>query len=239
VRTLRVRGESIGYWIWRIRHGVRNRLWRVVLRAYLRPRKRADLVRLGSRSGGWWIPSSVLRPGAVAYCAGAGENVTFDLELFGKELQVTTFDPTPRAIAHVERVRPRHDRFRFEPIGWWDEATSLRFYEPRHRGPDFSALNLHGTDRFIELQVDTVHALADRLCDDTVDLIKMDIEGAEYRVINSLLRDGPLPKVLCVEFDQPQPPRRIVKAVRDLRDAGFELNMIEKWNYTFSSDLPA
>jgi FkbM family methyltransferase len=180
----------VPYRTWRVKQIVRNRIWRVVLRSYLRPKRRMDLVRLGSKGCGWWVPSSILQPAAVAYCAGAGEDITFDLELFGMGLRVTTFDPTPRAVEYVETVRPTNDRFRFEPVGWWDEATTLRFYAPRHSGPGYSALNLQGTDRYMELEVDTVKALADRLHDDTVDLIKMDIEGAEYRVIDALLHEG-------------------------------------------------
>ncbi len=64
--------------------------------------------------------------------------------------------------------------------------------------------------------------------------IKMDIEGAELRVIPALLEHGPLPDVLCVEFDQPQPLRSLVSTVHALREAGLQLNKIERWNFTFS-----
>jgi hypothetical protein len=62
----------------------------------------------------------------------------------------------------------------------------------------------------------------------------MDVEGAEYRVLDSLLASGPLPAVLCVEFDQPAAVRKTVDAVRRLQRAGYTLNHIEVWNYTFT-----
>jgi hypothetical protein len=36
---------------------------------------------------------------------------------------------------------------------------------------------------------------------DHIDLLKLDIEGAEIKVINKMLDDGILPKYLCIEFD--------------------------------------
>jgi len=76
-----------------------------------------DLVRLGSRYGGWWVPKSVLTPAAVAYCAGAGEDITFDLALLEHGLRVTTFDPTPRAVSYVTSLGIADGRFRFAPVG--------------------------------------------------------------------------------------------------------------------------
>jgi FkbM family methyltransferase len=182
------------------------------------------------------VPDTGLLAGHVAYCAGAGEDTTFDTALLERGLWVTTFDPTPRAIAHVRATMPNSPRFRFEPIGWWDSSTELRFYAPTNPAHvSHSALNLQRTGEYFIAPVAPVHVLARRLGDDdTVHLIKMDIEGAEYRVIDSLLEFGPLPEILCVEFDQPQPVRKTVAAVRRLQRAGFELNYIDRWNYTFT-----
>jgi hypothetical protein len=77
------------------------------------------------------------------------------------------------------------------------------------------------------------------LGDDHVDLIKMDIEGAEHVVLGSLLSEGPLPDVLCVEFDQPQSAINVVCAVKRLQVAGYSLAKVEGWNYTFLRGLAA
>jgi FkbM family methyltransferase len=148
---------------------------------------------------------------------------------------VTTFDPTPRAIAHVESSSAMDcDRFTFMPVGWWSEATELRFYAPRDSSHvSHSAVNLQGTAEFFTAPVKPVHQLMDELRDERVDLIKMDIEGAEYEVIDSLVEHGPLPRVLCIEFDQPQPIRRTVAAVRKLERAGYKLARMDSFNYTF------
>lgn len=205
-----------------------------LMRAILRTAKRSDLVRLGSDLGGWWVPQPAVRPGAVAYCAGAGEDITFDLALLAKGCRVVTFDPTPRAIEHVQKSAPGDGSFRFVPIGWWDEETELRFYAPRDPSHvSHSILNLQRTSDYFVAPVQPPWMLMRDLGDEVVDIIKMDIEGAEYRVLRSMVANGPTPTVLCVEFDQPQPLAKTLLAVHRLRAAGYSLAHIERWNYTF------
>jgi len=209
-----------------------RRFLRALLPLVLRP-SGGDLVRLGSRYGGWWVPRDALVPGAVAYCGGVGEDASFDLTLFDHGLRVVSFDPTPRAITYMASL-DLPDSFTFLPIGWWDEETELPFYAPRDPSHvSHSALNLQGTDTFFLGKVNTVAALARELGDDRIDILKMDIEGAEIRVIESILTDGPWPRVLCIEFDQPQPISGFLRAVRSLRNHGYSVAKVEDWNVTF------
>jgi FkbM family methyltransferase len=195
---------------------------------------REDLVRLGGRYGGWWVPRSVLTPGAVAYCAGAGEDVTFDLALLRHGVRVTTFDPTPRSVAYVNSLRIDDDRFRFAPVGWWNEDTEIDLYAPRDPAHvSYSALNLQGTGESITVPVRRVATLARELGDTTLDLIKMDIEGAEMVVIPDLLSSGPWPRVLCVEFDKVRPLRDVVALIRRVKRAGLLPTRSEGRNVTF------
>lgn len=213
----------------------RNRALRTALRTALRPGPREGLIRLGTDYGGWWVPADTVRPGALAYCAGAGEDISFDLALHEAGMRVVTFDPTPRAIEHVRSTAPVSDRFKFEPVGWWSKATTVRFYAPMDPAHvSHSILNLQRTSSYFEGRVQSVRDCMTELGDTHVDLIKMDIEGAEYEVLRSLLSTGPLPATLCIEFDQPQPVRRTLGAIRRLRSVGYRLREIDRWNYTFT-----
>ena len=203
------------------------------MRAVLRPAPSAGLVRLGSKYGGWWLPSSCLTPGAVAYCAGAGEDITFDLELFDAGLEVVVFDPTPRAIEHVNKVAPKDDRFRFLPVGWWDVSTTLKFFAPQDSSHvSHSAVNLQKTETYFNAEVMTVSELAATLKHKRIDIVKMDIEGAEHVVLADMIEHGPRSATLLVEFDQPK-ISVIMASVRQLKQNGYRLRKIDGWNYTF------
>jgi FkbM family methyltransferase len=241
VRTFRRDARTYGlkWWSsWVIRHQVGVPL----MKAYLRPSKQADLVRLGSELGGWWLPKSIIRPGALAYCVGAGEDISFDLALHERGMRVVTIDPTPRAETYVKAVAPDSDRFAFVPVGLWDKAEELRFYYPRDPAlAACSVLNLQGSSEYFVAKVDTLRKLMDDFGDSHIDVLKIDIEGAEHRVIESFVSEGIRPAVLCIEYDQPVPFRDVLQSVRLLQQAGYRLVRIEDWNYTFvsaSSQVP-
>ncbi len=189
---------------------------------------------MGSAYGGWWVPKEIAVPGTIAYCGGAGEDISFDLALFARGCTVRVFDPTPRAIEHVKTRDPQSDRFTFVPVGWWSIDDYLKFYAPKDvHHVSHSVVNLQGTQEYFAARVRPVRALMNDLGDDHVDLIKMDIEGAQREVLGSLLRDGPVPDVLCVEFDQPCSVRSIVRITRQLKRHGLVPLKIEGWNVTY------
>lgn len=205
------------------------------LRAVLRPAPSSGLVRLGTHYGGWWLPASSLKPGAVAYCAGAGEDISFDLELFNAGLEVIVFDPTPRAIEHVNQVAPKDPRFRFVPVGWWNSTTSLKFFAPQDTAHvSHSAVNLQQTDSYFTAEVTTVAEFAAKLGHPVIEIVKMDIEGAEHVVLADLVEHGPRPTTLLVEFDQPDKVSHTISTVRMLEREGYRLRHIDVWNYSFS-----
>src|SRR3546814_11755001 len=79
-------------------------------------------------------------------------------------------------------------------------------------------------------------ALMTELGHDRLDLLKVDVEGAEHEVIRSMLASGIRPTVLCMEFDQPAPCQRIATTVRRIRKAGFRLVSVDGWNFNFVQD---
>lgn len=217
-----------------------SRSRRALLSPRLRVRAEPTLVRLGSPGGGWWVPGDVMEPGAVAYCAGAGEDVSFDLELWRRGLDVVTIDPTPRAQTHVRSVDPGDHRFRFVPVGLWHEPGELRFDAPDDpRDVSHSIANLQHTrpERACTAPVDSLSRIMATTGHDHVDLLKVDIEGAESTVRRHLLRTGPYPSVVCFEYDQPQSTRALLRLLRLFRDHGYALVRRERWNFTLRRSI--
>ena len=94
--------------------------------------------------------------------------------------------------------------FHFHPVGVWNEDRSIRFWTPRYANyVSYSAINLRSTSEYVDCEVRTIRSLATELGHEQIDLIKMDIEGAEQFVIPNLIADGIRPMLLCVEYDQP------------------------------------
>lgn len=221
-----------------VQHPLRDRLlrgWRkAVFHSVVRTRPRPGMVRLGSEYGGWSVDPSLLQPGDVAYCAGVGEDITFDQELikqFGVE--VHAFDPTPRAISYVRAQEP-DPCFVFHPVGVWSGPTTLRFYAPRDPSHvSHSVTNIQRTSSFFTAPCDSVPSLMQSLDHRTVALLKLDVEGAEHEALGPVLSLDQRIKTICVEFDQPSPVRMVLRTCRRLRRAGYTLVARQGWDCTF------
>lgn len=222
----------------KLRDSYRARIVPRLLRRRLKPVPRPDLEDLGDDNASWVVPTSRLSSSSICYCVGVGEDVSFDLALieqFG--CKVWAFDPTPRAIRFAEGHAAREERFHFLPVGLWSEDTTLRFYAPSNPAwVSHSAVNLQNTSEYFEAPCRSVASLMKELGHGRIDLLKMDVEGAEYEVLDGMMRDAVAPRILCVEFDQPMPTRRTIDMVSRLTDHGYLLTHIQGWNYTFVLD---
>lgn len=195
---------------------------------------RDDLERLGSHYGGWWIPSGLLTQDSVVYAAGVGEDATFDLALvqrFG--CTVWALDPTPRSIEFAARIG--EPRWNFLPFGLWQEDATVHFHPPADSDHvSHSATEVRGRGLGFDAQCHTLTTLMEKLGHDRIDLLKMDIEGAEGPVLDQMLAGGIRPRILCVEFDAPEGPRTVMRRLRRMGDAGYVVRRTEGRNYTFT-----
>ena len=197
--------------------------------------------RLGSGECGWIVPVGLPQEGAVCFCFGAGEDITFDIALAqSRRCVVHTFDPTPRAISHYASLsREERSAVTFHPVGIWKENRTMQFYAP--------AAQEHVSHSLVSLQTNTIGFSADcrtlgRLIEEigagAPQLLKMDIEGAEMHVMDDLLRTA-LPLLLLVEFDELTPLTSTANwgRVRDVVAAivrnGYAIYALDRTNYCF------
>lgn len=110
----------------------------------------------------------------------------------------------------------------------------MKFFVPQDpTHVSHSVVNLAKTSNFFEAPCRRLSSLMRDLGHHTIDLLKLDVEGAEYEVLNSMIEDQIAPMVLCVEFDQPVPYKKTLAMVRKLIGVGYRLVNIDGWNYTF------
>src|SRR3546814_6680237 len=102
---------------------------------------------------------------------------------------------------HAKEVK----NFHFMPVGLWSEDATFRFYAPRDpTHVSHSIVNLQETESYFEARCRSIASLMAELGHDRLDLLKVDVEGAEHEVIRSMLASGIRPTVLCMELDQPE-----------------------------------
>jgi FkbM family methyltransferase len=181
-----------------------------------------ELIGLGSDYGGHAVPRTVVGRDSIVYSAGVGNDITFDLALiehFG--CTVHAFDPTPSAARHVERAASEESRFRFHPWAIWSSDTELQLYAPDYSDSNYSAINLHRKTEFFTASARSLFSVMAELKHERLDLLKLDIEGAEYEVISSMIADRIPVTALCVEFHKNPSIKDMKLSIVALRAAGF------------------
>lgn len=158
--------------------------------------------RFGSRYGGWSIITDGLRRDSVIYSFGVGEDVSFDLALVARTgLCVHAFDPTPKSIAWV-RAQNLTAQFVLHEFGLAAVDGDVVFNPPQNPAhvsctmldrPSTSASAIH-------VPVQRLSTIMNSLGHKRIDILKMDIEGAEYAVIDDLDQGNIRPGQILVEF---------------------------------------
>ncbi|MER5535798.1 FkbM family methyltransferase [Streptomyces mirabilis] len=206
----------------------------VVVPRLTRVLPREDLLRLGSDYGGWWIPSGLIAEDSIVYAAGVGEDVSFDLALIAQfGCEVWAMDPTPRSVEYAATIT--EPRWHFLPFGLWKEDATLHFHppvDPRH--VSHSATDITGSGPGFDAQCYSLGTFTEKLGHLRIDLLKMDIEGAEGPVLDQVLSTSLRPRVICVEFDAPEGPRALRSRLGRLERAGYVVRWAERRNYTLS-----
>jgi FkbM family methyltransferase len=196
------------------------------------------MVRIGSDYGGWTLPEDLIEESWICYCGGVGTDVTFDLGLIERYgCTIHAFDPTPSSVRYVRETVSDEHRFRFYPWGLWSADCEMRFYAPSFGESNFSVSNLQHTKGYFEAHCRSLQSIMRELGHDHVDLLKLDIEGAEYEVLRSVLDGNPAPVVICVEFHKTRGFRigRMAGAVRALRSRGYVPVHVSGYDVTFAS----
>lgn len=219
------------------RFALRARWVRRRFRSRLSVRQVPGLVLVGHPSTGWVVPVAVIRPGWTCYSVGIGEDTSFDVALVNMGCRVVAIDPTPRAGAHIAPLLARYRRLRFLPYAVWSADTEVPFYAPQH--PEYvshSILNLHGKAPALTVPARTIASIATELGDERVELLKLDIEGAETEVLRTTDFVALGTMVICVECHDHLGLAGMLDSVEALEQKGFVAVHVRRTDVTFVSD---
>ncbi len=187
-----------------------------------------SVVHIGSKNHGYFLPENFLNKSSICYCVGAGEDISFDTELVVTyECNVIILDPAPEGIQHFNLLNEKinndeplsigHEKSLFNyridkeqlskikyiEEGVWDTKTLIKFYEPTIENYASHSIKLfQESGKFIEVPVDRLSSIMKSLGHQTIDLLKLEIEGAEYTVIETIVEDHLDIKAILVEYDE-------------------------------------
>lgn len=243
-------------------NSVIRRIWRKLYFNFCIHYKPVPVVLLGSEYGGWTIPAEKVDNQSVCYLVGAGLDISFDLELASQyKCQVHIFDPSPRALAHFNELKEHVDsarmmRFKegiysitkedfelvnFHPFGLWVRDEVVKFFMARN--PEHaicSVINLHQTAECFDGEVVTIKTAMSRLGHSRIDLLKLNIAGAEYDVLTDLINNNIEISLLCVRYEEFHHAKdlgfigRINRSIKQLKVAGYRVIAVDSYyNITF------
>jgi FkbM family methyltransferase len=178
---------------------------------------------------------------SVIYSCGVGDDISFDLSLIGKYgVTINAFDPTPKSIAWI--------RSQSVPLRFVLHESGIAGYDGRAllHPPANARLVSHTilpqkahSDDDLDVPVRRIRTLMQELGHARIEILKMDIEGAEYAVIQDVLESQLDVRQILVEFHDRFPTvgwARTVETVAEMLHGGYRLFNIEDDNYSFVRD---
>jgi FkbM family methyltransferase len=182
----------------------------------------------GSESCAWWVDPRGLGADSIVYSLGIGTEITFDLSLIAAYgVTVHAFDPTPGAIEYVQK-RQLPSRYRWHAVGIGRYDGEARFFPPVNPAHiSHSLLHRAATsDTAIQVEIRRLSTVMRDLGHTRLDVLKMDIEGAEYDVLDDIIEQRLTIRQILVEFHHRFPEVGLDstrRAVSHLNAAGYRI----------------
>ena len=190
-----------------------------------------NIIFLGTEYGGWSFYNSKKLYNSTIILAGLGTDASFDIELINKfNLRVIAVDPTPEAIKFYNSIinysktknkfllKKKLLKLNIKNINQNNfilikkalynvDLKRIKFYLPPNKNHTSHSINNWQNNwkkntEHIEVKTISVKTIMKKYKIKNLELIKLDIEGAEIEVIKDLLSKKTLPNQICVEFDE-------------------------------------
>jgi len=196
------------------------------------PAVRTDITcakrRFGTLDASFAVATQGLDAASLVISVGIGEDISFDLGLIrAYGLAVHAFDPTPRSLAWL-RTQALPASLHVYPYGLAAIDGAMTFHPPRNPSEvSHSAIIQHSSDSAgVTCEVRRLGTIMAMIGASRIDILKIDIEGAEYDVIEDMATGRIRPRQVLVEYHHRFPGIGLAKTCESialLRRMGYRL----------------
>lgn len=193
---------------------------------------------IGNDYGFMIIPKNGINESSAILSFGVGEDIEAEIDLIKRfNCTVQLYDPTDISVKYIDKVKKElqakneqaiADKINFNAAALWKEVGSVKFFKPKEANfVSHSINNIDATENFVEVPAETIKSIMGKLNLSQVDYIKMDIEGAEYEVLENILADQINFKAIYLEYHY----NRNHSVFTDIRNIRNSLDSLAKLGY--------
>jgi FkbM family methyltransferase len=216
--------------IWELKRIVKGLIYRITgVKRHLKKGIKCNYEFLGDSYGGFYVCPDLLNKNSIVYSFGIGENISFDKSIIEKyQCKVFGFDPTPKSIDWIHN-QDLPDGFSFYEYGISEKTEVVNFYLPKnldHVSGSVVKWSYLSPERCVQVQMKSLKDIVKELGHKNLDILKMDIEGSEYDVLNSIFDTDICINQILVEFHDrffKNGKDKSINAVRHLKANGYEI----------------
>lgn len=162
--------------------------------------------RYGNEYGGFMVYDDILKrnKGSIVYSFGIGEDLSFSEALINTlDVEIYAYDPTPQSIKYVRQHRLYgRPNFHFTEVGLSDKDEVTKFYIKPEGAADVSGSVIPRPKLMkdgIEVKMECINTISKKNGHAAIGLLKIDIEGSEFKVIERMKDWKILPDQICME----------------------------------------
>jgi FkbM family methyltransferase len=157
----------------------------------------------GNLYGGFNINPKKLTTNSIVYSFGIGEDISFDKAIIEKHgCSIFGFDPTPKSINWI-KTQNLPEKFKFMEYGISTKNEMVDFYLPKNQNHVSGSLIDHKNVEVknkVTVPMKCFKDITVELGHTQIDVLKMDIEGSEYDVIENILNSSVSINQIVIEF---------------------------------------
>lgn len=193
---------------------------------------------IGNDYGFMIIPKNSIHQDSAILSFGVGEDIEAEIDLIKQyNCTIQLYDPTDISIQYIAKVKQEllakneqfiADKIIFNAAALWKEVGTVKFFKPKEANfVSHSINNIDATGNYVEVPAETIQSIMQKLNLTKVDYIKMDIEGAEYEVLENMLADKINFKAIYLEYHY----NRNHSVFQDIRNIRQSLDSLAKLGY--------